>query len=60
MNFSKLELQMMTLRQVQNEGCVCQVRIEIVEIFPNVYGAEVRHDEWCPLLRSRDTAGPKP
>lgn len=32
-------------------GCDCRPDVDVVEEFPAMYRATVRHDTWCTLLR---------
>jgi hypothetical protein len=37
-------------------GCVCDPEIRLLELRPQIFSAEVRHDDFCPLgvERGRD------
>ena len=47
------DLRAVALAASRVEGCTCEPVITTIEVAPHVHRAEVAHDDWCPLLRSR-------
>lgn len=43
------------LEAARAQGCTCKPTVTLARREP-VWHAQVAHDDWCPLQRSRDTA----
>jgi hypothetical protein len=41
-------------------GCTCHAEVVTRETRPGVWAAELRHDEWCPLMRAFESVDGRP